>query len=471
MLAAAGFFLGELSLAALGAGAAFHPSVRSMGLAARAAAAMGAGAVALTLEATLYSTVGIPWTVPGLGIPLLLLSILSALWWRGRPTPARSPIRIPRGIAVCSASVCALSLSYLALSFLSSSATSVDFLFFWGVKAARFAEVRGFDAGLLRNPFFIHAVPDYPPLVPVIEAWGCLAARRMPWRAVPAASALWVAAAAPLLFERFRRRLGDGAAASLAAFWTATLSVSLAYSYSGGNAEAPLVFFESVGLAWLLTEEVPWESRFFPWLVLCGAALTKVEGFAAVVFLAGGSFLKERGPLPVRSRRSLALVAWPAVCVGLWFFYQASRSLSIGYRAHGELLGLFPRHLGRILPGMLRNLDAGSLWLPWLFAILWLAAPLPAWRAAAPALVLAIGILAFLLFDYMHDTGDPTERIGWTAPRVAQPALSAAVLAAGASSARRKRRMESAVAVCDAFARGSSRVECGGSARANKGAG
>jgi hypothetical protein len=89
MLAAARFLLGELSLAALGAGAAFHPSVRSMSFAARAAAAMGAGAVALTLEATLYSIAGIPWTVPGLGIPLLLLSLLCALWWRGRPTPPR----------------------------------------------------------------------------------------------------------------------------------------------------------------------------------------------------------------------------------------------------------------------------------------------------------------------------------------------------------------------------------------------
>lgn len=452
MLAAARFLLGELSLAALGAGAAFHPSVRSMNFAARAAAAMGAGAVALTLEATLYSIAGIPWTVPGLGIPLLLLSLLCALWWRGRPTPARSPIRIPRGIAASSAAVCVLSLSYLALSFISSSATSVDFLFFWGVKAARFAEVRGFDAGLLRNPFFIHAVPDYPPLVPVIEAWGCLAAGKMPWRAVPAASALWAAAAVALLFERFRRRLGDGAAAGLAAFWIATLSVSLVYSYSGGNAEAPLLFFETVGLAWLLTEEDSRESRFLATLVLCGAALTKVEGFAAVVFLAGGSFLRERGPLPVRARRSLALVAWPAVCVGLWFFYQASHSLSVGYRAHGEPLRLFPRHLGQILPGMLRNLDAGSLWLPWLFAILWLAARRLAWRAVAPALVLAIGLLAFLLFDYMHDTGDPTERIGWTAPRVAQPALSAALLAAGAASARRERRMESAVTVRKAIA-------------------
>src|SRR6185369_73792 len=110
----------------------------------------------LTLEATIFSIAGIPWTIPGLGIPLLLLSIVCAFRWRARPATVRAPARLPRGVAVCSAAVCALSLA-------SSSATSVDFLLFWGVKAARYAEARGFDAGLLRSPFFFHAVPDYPP--------------------------------------------------------------------------------------------------------------------------------------------------------------------------------------------------------------------------------------------------------------------------------------------------------------------
>lgn len=88
------------------------------------------------------------------------------------------------------------------------------------------------------------------------------------------------------------------------------------------------------------------------------------------------------------------------------------------------------------LLGLLRNLDAGSLWLPWVFPILFLAARRSDWRAAAPALVLAIGLLSLLVFDYLHDRQDPTERIGWTSPRVAQPALSAALLGAGILSMR-----------------------------------
>jgi len=46
----------------------------------------------------------------------------------------------------------------------------------------------------------------------------------------------------------------------------------------------------------------------------------------------------------------------------------------------------------------------------------------------------AAGILAFLAFDYLHDRDDPSERIGWTAPRVTQSALSAVILAAGVLS-------------------------------------
>ncbi len=75
-------------------------------------------------------------------------------------------------------------------------------------------------------------------------------------------------------------------------------------------------------------------------------------------------------PLP----SAFLLSTWPAVCVVLWFLYQASRSLPVGYRPHGELLHVFPQHLGKIFEAMLRNLDAGSLWLPWVFPILFLAA-------------------------------------------------------------------------------------------------
>jgi hypothetical protein len=48
-------------------------------------------------------------------------------------------------------------------------------------------------------------------------------------------------------------------------------------------------------------------------------------------------------------------------------------------------------------------------------------------------------LMAFLIFDYLHDKDDPTLRIEWTSPRVMQPALSAVILAAGVLSLSQRR--------------------------------
>ena len=80
--------------------------------------------------------------------------------------------------------------------------------------------------------------------------------------------------------------------------------------------------------------------------------------------------------------------------------------------------------------------------------------------AGAPAIVLSVfwisiqrsgarmaaGILAFLAFDYLHDAADPWERIGWTLPRVSQPALSALILGAALAMFAGSRRVEEAAA-------------------------
>jgi hypothetical protein len=328
-----------------------------------------------------------------------------------------------------------MSFLYLALSLVSSAATSADYLLFWGVKGARFAADRGISDAFLRHPFSIHAVPDYPPLVPVLQAWGCLVAGRMPWRFVPAFSGVWLLAAVPILFDRGRRRLGDEGSAALVTCWVASMCASLPYSFSGGNAEVPVLFFESVALGWLLTEGEVAESRLVPSIALCGAALTKVEGLLAVVLIAAGVFLRDRGePRRRPLTRSLALVAWPLAAVGVWFVYQRSRAMPVGYRPHGELFALYTGNLAVVLRAMLESMTAGSLWLSWLFALFFLTRSVPAWKRAAPALTLASGLILFFVFDYLHDRDDPSERIGWTTPRVTQPALSAAILGAGVLS-------------------------------------
>lgn len=433
------FLAAQAALALLGAGAAWHPTVRPLSILSRASVSLCAGAVALTLEATFFSLVGIPWSIPGLAAAPLALSVAAVARWGKRSYPPREPLALRRGIALWSCLVCAPALLFLALSFFSSAAGSADYLLFWGVKAVRFADNRGISADFLGNPFNMHASLDYPPLVPIVQAWGCLAAGRMPWRIVPFLTALWLVAAIPVLFERCRRPLGDNGSAAVVALWTVAMSFSLVNSFSAGSAEPTLLFFETVGLVWLLTERAG-ESRFVLILALCGAALAKVEGLAAVVLLAFGSFLRDQGSGTRKAAaRSLGLIAWPAAAVSVWFLYQRSHSLAVGYHGHGDLLVLYRDHLGAILKALLRYADAGSLWLPWAFSLALIFRRLRAWRAVAPALVLVGGLMAFLIFDYLHDKDDPTLRIEWTSPRVMQPALSAVILAAGVLSLSQRR--------------------------------
>ena len=431
MIAGVLFLGGQLVLALLGGGVAWHPTVRTLSLPARAAVALCAGSVGLTLEAMLFSLAGIPWTIPALGLPLAVLSAAAAARWRKLPAFALPRSSIGGWASLASLLLVGFALFYLAVCFGSTAASSPDFLYFWGVKAVRFASNRGIDAAFLGHPFTIHAVRDYPPLVPVVDAWGILAAGRMPWRLAPFFSALWFFAAVPILFERCRRRLGDSGSAAVVAFWAVALSISLVASFSAAGAEPPLLFFESVAVAWLLTED-PGESRFVPIVALCGAALTKVEGLVAAVLIVLGVAVRDSVRGSKRAAwRSLAMLFAPAVSVSLWFVYQKSWALPVGYRGHGEVFVLYGDQLGTILKSLLRRLDAGSYWIAWALPAFFLLRRAAAWRAAAPALLLTAGLAAFLVFDYLHDSDDPSERIEWTAPRVMQPPLSATILAAG----------------------------------------
>ena len=140
-------------------------------------------------------------------------------------------------------------------------ATSVDYVYFWGVKAARFAAARGVDPVLLGWPFFFHAVPSYPPLVPIVEAFPAMLAGEMAWRTGPLAALFWLVAALPVVWFALRRRLPADGAAAVAAFWTVAVGLSIVWSFSGGNGEAPLLFFLTVAGATLLGDI--WETHDF----------------------------------------------------------------------------------------------------------------------------------------------------------------------------------------------------------------
>jgi hypothetical protein len=434
MIPALLFLAAYLALPLFGAPAAFHPAVRGMPIAARVAAAFGAGAVLLTLEMTLFSILGIRWGVAALSLPLLAGSLVFSAAWANRPFPGSVRLRCPRAIGIAAVLAAGLAVLHLVLSLATARATSADFLLFWGVKGARFAAAGGIDAGLLGSFFSHHLVPDYPPLVPLLFSWGSLAAGAMPWRFAPVSSALWLLAAIPLVAALLRRRLSGAESVAVASFWTVALSISLVQSGSGGNAEAPLLFFETVAVAALLVERPEDRtSRFLPALALAGAALTKVEGSAAVAFLLAGVALRDRlERRPGILRRLLPLAAAPALALSVWFAFQAARGLRIGFRAHGEPFGVHFQHLSSILAAMASNLDAGTAWLSWIVPLgLLLAFSRKGLGSLLPAVSLAMGLFAFFFFDYLHDPTDPAMRVQWTFPRITQPCLSAIILAAG----------------------------------------
>lgn len=424
------FLFSAVPLVGFGLGATFHPRLRSLPLISRLGAAYGFGALGLTVEGLLFSLAHIPWSIGTLGIPLALLSFGTAWIWRDHRTER---VRTSSSWMPPSFIVSALSATSLALMLVISAATSVDFLLFYGVKAVRFALARGIDLSLLKGPFTFHVVPEYPPLMPIVQAFGVLFAGRLPWRVAPMISWIWFVALLVLLPPLLRRRMSAGAANAVTAFWAAALSLSLASSYSGGNGEAPLLFYETVAGLLLLTES-PGEpaTRWFSAVALAGAVLTKQEGSIAGVLFAAGVILRDF--LEGRAgavRRAIPLVLVPGLGLALWFGFQWLTGLHVGFRPQTELGHASFGHLRVVLREGLANLKAGSAGFAWILPIALLILSGTRIRAALPAIVFSGGVLGALLWTYLGGSAmDVQVRIGWTLPRASQPALSMLILGA-----------------------------------------
>jgi len=445
------FLVAPLLLAAFGLPAAFAPVVRHAPVSIRFVMSFMAGVVGFVVWVTLVSLSGVPWSAWNVIAPLGVVSIAGAVLMarledRGeRETGSRWDL-----VALV---VGAGAVAHVALMAATSKSTSIDFFYFWGVKAVRFAEATGIDAEYLASPFTAHAHVPYPPLVPLVGAWGVEVAGRLPWRAGLVSMAIWLALTIPVVLRGLRSRLPAGDATIATGVWVVAMSLALASSYSGGSAEPPLVFFTTVAVVALISREGVFPVWVAP-IAVCGTVLTKSEGIVLWVLLVVGQVareLLERRPLATIARRSWGLVIAPPVALSVWTAFLVRHDLALTDAARESVGQISVANLGPAIVESLRYLESGSGWLAWGLAAFVLALSWRNWKTVLPALSVMIGVLGFLLVYYLHFQGDALDAwVRWTLPRVSLTALSAALLAAAVASGGSSAETESTEGVSSA---------------------
>src|SRR5260221_150397 len=161
----------------MGGWTAAFASVHALRRAARLAGYTAAGVVTITAEMFLLASLGVPWS-PALLFPLPLLATL-AVWWRDRGLAqgnAVAPSGDRAALIIAGAAILVVAATVLA-----GAATSFDLLLFWGVKGQRFGLMHTIDVAFLRDPAHTLMHSDYPPLVPLVDAWTMLGSDWLDW--------------------------------------------------------------------------------------------------------------------------------------------------------------------------------------------------------------------------------------------------------------------------------------------------
>jgi hypothetical protein len=342
-------------------------------------------------------------------------------------------VPVPAVLGVCVVAV------FATLATAASLGNSADFTFFWGPKAVLFASSRGIDFGALAGPFSNYGHITYPTLWPTIMAFGAMVSGRFPWRLAPMLTPMWLLLSVPLVFVLLRRLLGPREAGAVTVFWYLAMTASLLFSYSGGNAEAPLVVFETVAVLALLVggSEAPHELGVLAAICLAGAVLTKLEGAVGATLIVAGfvmaCFISDGCRWAIRA----AVYGAPALGVWLlWMIVRVTHGLPVSDPIREPLLHMSLAKAGTIVPVFARYLQAGSWGIAWLVPLVIVVVRGRAdWRRVLPALMLSCGLLAFAFVYYLHVGRGVVQMIVWTLPRLSQPALSCWILAVAMAGA------------------------------------
>jgi hypothetical protein len=377
-----------------------------------------AGALLLTIEATTFTIIGIRWNIVGLSLPLLVAS--GIVVWRRRHSTDKSVCATPFAIAII-----IIAISHFALSILTTQSINPDYILFWGTKSVHFAMTRALDASYLLSRYAPPRI-DYPPLVPVFQAWGLLFSHSMPWITAAAMSAAWLVAAVPVI-----NWLTGSIHAT--AFWTAAMAASLAFCGSGGNAEAMLVVYISVGAAAIVAKRTSIAAIAF-----AGAMLTKEEALVTIGAILIGVVIHDRG-----FRRAAILAASSAAGASVWFAFQKRFGMHVGYDRVTLTHTFHWGNLPTIFREAPKSLAAGCWGLSWLIPlaiIIYIAFKMPArLKVAIPLLVPVPLLFAFFVYLYLQYEGSLAMKMWWILPRLSQPALSLLILGAAFAAGDRMR--------------------------------
>jgi hypothetical protein len=407
---------------------AAYPVSRIESRAARIGLAFLAGGLVLAVEATLFSIARIPWSIVGLSLPLSAVSLIVLVRGSKPPAHADAPrFRVTHAVIL-------ISFLHFVLSILTTQSVSPDYVLFWGVKSVRFAMASRLDADFLLSCYAPPHV-DYPPLVPVMQAWGLLFSRRMPWITGAAMSSLWLIAPVPVIRWSLSRGHAADFAAAVSAFWTAAMASSFAFSGCGGNADAVLVAYISTAAVAIAAERYEPRCRWIAAMALAGAALTKVEALASIGAILVGMALRDlvkRDPHSIRRVVVLALATTASVC--LWFSFQYRFGLPVGYQRFTSFRGFIPGNLSIILRETPKNLAAGCWGLSWLIplaVVFYVAVRAPRRLIDALPLLIPLPLLfAFFAFLFLQYPTGLQMQMWWILPRISQPVLSLLILGA-----------------------------------------
>lgn len=387
-----------------------------------------AGVLIVAGEMFLFTSFGVPWSVPSLLALPLAAGIVGVF---RQELPGRRPMRFRLPASTPGVALTTVILIVVAYAAMTARATSADLALFWGAKAERFAMARGIDVPFLKAPehYLMHS--DYPPLLPLLEGFGTLVAGRFPWGASLATLPWFLAIFAAIFHAGALERLKDPeAAAGLTAVATGVLGLASLVAATAGNADPGLLAFETAALVAVTSSGDDPSAEWAAGAALAGTVLLKIEGtFFAIMLIAGViiSRPKRRGLL----RSAARLGGPPFLALGAWLVFCARHGLLDVYR--GGRIGAFTlQHAGKVPAAMLRSADYEYHFLPWI-ALALAAFALRKFGFSAVPLWTGIGFLAANLYVYLHGTADPTTWIGWSAGRTLMTVLVCAFCSIGSS--------------------------------------